>query len=134
MLHCVGLKNVLYMYAQSCPIVCNPMDCSPPGPTVHGIFQARILEQVAIFYSRLYSWPRVQTHISCISCIGRQISLPLSHLRRSLCILEPKESNPRNRVFGEAEKDRFIALPGKGRHTWLLSEDLIIRKIFILLR
>ena len=38
--------------AQSCPTLCNCMDCSPPGSTVHGIFQARILECVAIFSSR----------------------------------------------------------------------------------
>ena len=119
---------MLCIYAQSCPTLCNPMDYSPPGSTVHGIFQARILERVAIFYLRLYSWPRVQTHISCVSCFGRWITLPLSHLRSPLCILGPNESNPRDRVFGEAEEDRFIALPGKGRHTWLLSKDLIVRK------
>ena len=37
---------------QSCPILCDPMDCSPPGSSVHGIFQARILEWVAISSSR----------------------------------------------------------------------------------
>ena len=40
------------LHAPLCPTVCNPMDCSPPGPSVHGIFQARILEWVAISYSR----------------------------------------------------------------------------------
>ena len=40
------------LIAQSCPTLCNPMDRSPPGSSVHGIFQARILEWVAIFYSR----------------------------------------------------------------------------------
>ena len=49
---------------------CNPMDCSPPGSSIHGIFQARILEWVAIFYSRVSSWPRDQT---CVSCTGRWI-------------------------------------------------------------
>ena len=38
--------------AQSCPTLCNPMDCSLPGSSVHGIFQARILEWVAISFSR----------------------------------------------------------------------------------
>ena len=37
--------------AQACPTLCNPMDCSPPGPSVHGIFQARVLEWVAIAFS-----------------------------------------------------------------------------------
>ena len=49
------------------------MDCSPPSSSLHGIFQARILEWVAIPYSRGSSQPRAQTQISCISCIGRQM-------------------------------------------------------------
>ena len=61
------------MRAQSCPTLCNPMDCSPPGSSVHGILLARILESVAISYSRGSSQPRDRTCISCISCIGRQI-------------------------------------------------------------
>ena len=45
------------LVAQSCPTLCNPMDCSPPGSSVHGILQARILEWVAISFSReLYKW------------------------------------------------------------------------------
>ena len=38
--------------AQSCPTLCVPMDCSPPGSSVHGILQARILEWVAISFSK----------------------------------------------------------------------------------
>ena len=38
--------------AQSCPTLCDPMDCSLPGSSVHGIFQARVLEWVAISFSR----------------------------------------------------------------------------------
>ena len=49
------------------------MDCSPPSSSLHGIFQARILEWVAISYSRGSSRPRARTQISCISCIGGQI-------------------------------------------------------------
>ena len=48
----------------------DPMDYSPLSSSVHGIFQARILEWVAIFFSRGSFWPRDQTHVSCI---GRQI-------------------------------------------------------------
>ena len=51
---------------QSCPTLCNPMDCSLPGFSVHGIFQARVLERVAISFSRGSSWPRNQTHVSCV--------------------------------------------------------------------
>ena len=57
--------------AQSCLTLCDPMNCSPPGSSVHGISQARILESVAISSSRQSSWPRNQT---CVSCIGRQIN------------------------------------------------------------
>ena len=48
-----------------CPTLFDPMDCSPLGSSVHGISQARILEWVAISFSRGSSWPRDQTHISC---------------------------------------------------------------------
>ena len=44
--------------AQSCVTLCNPMDCSPPGSSVHGILRARVLEWGAIFYSRGHVWPR----------------------------------------------------------------------------
>ena len=44
--------------AQSCPTLCDPMDCSLPGSSVHGIFRARVLEWVAIFFCRGSSWPR----------------------------------------------------------------------------
>ena len=55
------------MCAQLCPTLCNPMDCNPPGSSVHGIFQPRVLEQVAISYSRGSSQPRDQTCVSCIA-------------------------------------------------------------------
>ena len=59
--------------AQSCPTLCNPMDCSPPGSSVHGILQARILEWVAISFSRRSSWPRDRTQVSHIA--GRRFNL-----------------------------------------------------------
>ena len=52
---------------------CNHMDCSPPGSSVHGISQARILEMVAVSFSRGSSPTRDGTHISYISHIGREI-------------------------------------------------------------
>ena len=52
--------------AQSCPTLCSPMDYSLSGFFVHGIFQARILEWVAIPYSRGSSQPRDWTHFSCV--------------------------------------------------------------------
>ena len=50
--------------AQSCLILCDPMDCSLPGSSVHGIFKARVLEWVAISFSRGSSQPRDQTRVS----------------------------------------------------------------------
>ena len=59
--------------AQSCPTLCNPMDCSLPGSSVHGIFQARIQEWVAISFSRGSSQLRDQTQVSCI--VGRHFTV-----------------------------------------------------------
>ena len=61
------------------------MDCSPSGSSVHGILQAKILEYIAISFSRRSFWPRDLTWISCVSCIGRRI---LYHWAtwESLCI------------------------------------------------
>ena len=61
------------MCAQSCQTVCDPMDCSLPGFSVHGIVQARILEWIGISCNKGSSQPRDQTHVSCIFCVGRQI-------------------------------------------------------------
>ena len=51
---------------QSCLTLCDPVDCSLPGSSVHGILQARILEWVAISFSRGSSQPRDQAWVSCI--------------------------------------------------------------------
>jgi len=59
--------------AQSCPTLCDPMNCSLPGSSVHGIFQARILERVAISFSRGSFRPRDRTPVSHIG--GRRFTL-----------------------------------------------------------
>ena len=59
--------------AQSCPTLCNPMDCSPPSSSVLGIFQARGLEWIAISFFRGSSWSRDRTRISCIA--GRHFTV-----------------------------------------------------------
>ena len=59
--------------AQSCPTLCNPMDCSPLGSSIHWIFQVGILEWVAISSPKAVSQPRDRTHVSCASCISRCI-------------------------------------------------------------
>ena len=68
-LSCQGSPYVFLLHAeslQSCPALCDLMDCSPPGSSVHGIFQARILKWVAMPSSRGSSQPRDQTQVSCI--------------------------------------------------------------------
>ena len=59
--------------AQSCPTLCDPMDCSLPGSSVHGIFQARVLEWVAISFSKRSSQPRDGTRVSRIA--GRRFTI-----------------------------------------------------------
>ena len=67
--------------AQWYPTLCDPMDCSPPGSSVHGVFLARIFEWVAISFSRGSSWLRDQTHISCMS---RQMLTPELYMRGNM--------------------------------------------------
>ena len=78
-------KHLLVLVAQSCPTLCNPMVCRPPS--VYGILQARMLEWVAIPFSRGFSQPRDQTQVSCIA--GRFFTIwairedPFKHLLRA---------------------------------------------------
>ena len=80
-----SLKFV-WSVAQSCPILCGPMDCNPLGSSAHRIFQARILEWVAIFYSMVSSRPKDQT---CVFCLlhWQAGSLPLHHMGSPLHML-----------------------------------------------
>ena len=61
--NCVNESEVTQLW----PTLCDPMGCGPPGSSVHGIFQARILKWVAIFSSRVSSQPRDETWVSCIA-------------------------------------------------------------------
>ena len=61
------MKEKKVLVAQSCPTLCDSMDCSPPGSFVHGILQARLLGWLAISFSRGSSRPRDQTQASCIA-------------------------------------------------------------------
>ena len=106
--------------AQSCLTLCDPLDCSPPRPSVCWIFQARVLEWVAISFSRGFSWPRDWTQVSCIVSktlyhLSHQGSpfLPksilitdLSVLRRAHTLCVGGLSSPRNLLLPEW---KFIA-------------------------
>ena len=66
----------MVVYLLSCVTLVTPWTVSHQAPLSLGFFQARILEWVAVFFSRGSSQSRDQTHISCVSCIGRQILYP----------------------------------------------------------
>ena len=70
---CGIVSNLMCEVAQLYPTLCNPMDCSLPGSSVHGILQARILEWVTISFSKGSSWPRDRIRVSCIG--GRRLNL-----------------------------------------------------------
>ena len=69
-IHCLCMCSSVIHWCQT---LYKPMDCSLPGFSVHGLSQARILEWVAISFSRGSSWPRDQTRFSCFSCTGRWV-------------------------------------------------------------
>ena len=80
---------------QSCPTLCDPVDYSPPGSSVHGILQARVLEWAAVPSSNGSSQPRDQTHISCGFCIaGGFFTAEPTNMTpdRLSCNLQPKWS------------------------------------------
>ena len=69
--------------AQSCPTLCDPMDCSLPGSSAHGIFKARVLEWGVVSFSRGSSQPRDQTQVSrvvgrCFCCLSQPILYTLN--------------------------------------------------------
>ena len=100
----IGRLEQECMHAQSCPTLCDPMDYSLPGSSVHGIIQARILEWVAISFSRRSSRPRDQT---CISCIGSWI---LNHwaIWEALGYSTGMVNFPNNRIYAGISEDLLM--------------------------
>jgi len=81
--------------ALSCPTLCNSRDCSPPGSSVHGILQARILEWIAISFSNLYPSLVHSTTFITVICLRETMiyflmALALSHTEPSIPKLTPK--------------------------------------------
>ena len=80
------MVSFFVLQSLSCPTLCNPIDCSPPGSSVHGIPQVRILEYVAMSSSKWSSW---WTHVSCIagdSLLQSSWGSPLQSLLKSMYI------------------------------------------------
>ena len=95
---------LFYVHAQllqSFLTLCDHMDCSPPGSTVHGVLQARILEWVAVPFSRGSSWPRDWTQVSCISCIAGEFftrwvtweALSILYIESAVCVCQSQSLN-----------------------------------------
>ena len=124
--------------AQLCMTLCGPLDCSPPGSSVTGIFQEGILEEVAISCVSWSSWCRDRTHVYCISCIDRQIPYHMYHLSNKNdniwsktyskwnCILLPVSC-----VMEPIDNHGFLYLPTRGSitlffyHTWNTIQIII---------
>ena len=70
------------------------MDCSLPGSSIHGIFQARVLEWIAISFSRGSSQPRDRTRVSCI--VGRRFTVwaTVALLRKCIVIVQRRQWHP----------------------------------------
>ena len=85
-------NKVVVLVAQSYPTLCDPMDCGLPGSSVHGILQARILEWIAIPFSRGSFWPRDLTWVSCIA--GRSFTIwatGKSHIAASSLLIRERK-------------------------------------------
>ena len=127
---------------QSCLTLWDPMECSLPGSSVHGILQARILEWVAMPSSKRSSPPRDQTHISwgsCISCIagrffttepsGKPTVKYSSAIKRDMFeSVLTRQMNPEPIIrseVGQKEKNKYH-IP----HICMESREMVLMKLF----
>ena len=104
-----------------CPTLCDPMDCSPPGSSVHEIPQARILEWVAMIFSRGSSWAMYRTRVSCIVgrfftfWAAREMYRCVNWRLEDTCKLEPRCYGPplcSSKVLKlELEPSQFVSYP-----------------------
>ena len=90
--------------AQSCPALCDPIDCGLSGSSIHGIFQARILEWVAISFSTGFSRPSNQTQVYCIAgrCFtiwGTRESLPQEQKEQAKRVVMPNIIRNRDTII-----------------------------------
>ena len=106
--------------AQSCLTLCDPMDCSLPHSSIHGIFQAGVLEWVAISFSRGSSWPRDQSQVSRI--VGRRFTIWAT---REVITDEHRRKNPQQNF------SKQITATHQKAHTswisWVYSRNAMIQ-------
>ena len=104
------------LVTQSCPTPYDPIDCHPPGSSVHGMLQARILEWVAIPFSRGSSWPRDQNSVSCT--VGRFFTIWATNwerLKDSHFFLRRKQSHQQQYIWSAAQ---LIMSMFRQKKTW----------------
>ena len=106
---CVHAKSL-----QLCPTLCDIVDYSPPGFSVHGILQTRILEWPTIASSWGSSRPRDQTCVSYVSCTGRWALYHQHHLRSCICRTVSDTSLRQVTLF--ALVDHFVSRNRVSRH------------------
>ena len=121
--HCTHAQSL-----HSCPTLGDPVDCSPPGSSVHGILQARIMKWVAMPSSRGSFRPMDWTHISHVSCISRRVlytsttweALLLLLLRRfsrvRLCATPETAAHQALLSLGFSRQEHWSGLPSPPMH------------------
>ena len=92
--------------AQLCPTLCEATDCSLPGSSVHGVFQARVLEWVVISFSRISSWPRDWTRVSNI--VARHFTVWATRACDELTHLKDPDGGRSQDGWGTGRGDHFL--------------------------
>ena len=115
----------MHAHAQLCLTLCDPMDCSPPVSSGHGIFQARILEWAAIASFRGSSWLRDWTHVFCVSCtVGGFFTcwaIREAHFAHMWHIQKISKWTIKNNMKTNTLKQKILVIPrGEGR--WEVDE------------
>ena len=108
---------------QSCPTFCDPVDYSPPGSSVHGVLQARVLEWVAISFSRGSSQPRDRTQVSHIA--GRCFNLWAT---KEVCFSSPKYP-AHNMSWWLTGKQNFLMVKSKCKTSQSRDAVSIVLKV-----
>ena len=131
-------KSWKVLVAQLCHTFCDSMDCNLPGSSVHGIPQARILQWVAIPFSRRSSWPRDQTWVSCAAgryftvwAIRKAVTCHAAAKSLQLCptLCDPIDGPPGSPVPGilQARTLEWVAISFSNAWKWKVKVKSLSR-------